>query len=185
MSLKDKYEKEVKSKLKEEFGIKNIMATPKLTKIVINIGTGDAYKSKDSFGKIASDLSSITGQKAKITTARSSIAGFNIRAGMQVGLTVTLRGIRMYDFFERFVSIVLPRLRDFRGVPTKSFDKNGNYTLGLVEHTVFPEIDLAKVEKARGMEITFVTKDGSPEKSKRLLELLGMPFEKPEEKKGK
>ncbi len=169
---------EIRDALAKEFDVKNLMAVPKLTKIVVNVGTSEALKSKDVHAKILNDLMQITGQKPKVTKARISIAGFNIRAGMNVGMVVTLRGKRMYDFWEKLVTIVLPRLRDFRGVPLKSFDKYGNYTLAIVEHTVFPEIDLAKVDKARGMEITFVTSGRSKEQSKRLLELLGMPFEK-------
>ncbi len=178
MSLFETYNKEVKGQLIKEFDIKNVMATPKLTKIVVNIGTGEAIKSKDVSTKIMNDLMIITGQKPKITKARISIAGFNIRSGMNVGMVVTLRGQRMYDFYEKLVKIVLPRLRDFRGVPLKSFDNSGNYTLGIIEHTVFPEVDLAKVDKARGMEVTIVTSTKDKEQSKRLLELLGMPFEK-------
>ncbi len=178
MSLFETYNKEIKGQLVKELDIKNVMATPKLTKIVVNIGTGEAIKSKDVSTKIMNDLMIITGQKPKITKARISIAGFNIRSGMNVGMVVTLRGKRMYDFYEKLVKIVLPRLRDFRGVPLKSFDKAGNYTLGIIEHTVFPEVDLAKVDKARGMEVTIVTSTRDKEQSKRLLELMGMPFEK-------
>lgn len=170
--------KKIQDQLVKEFGIKNVMAAPKLTKIVVNTGIGDNGKNKEVVEKILGDLAAITGQKPKITKARVSIAGFNLRAGMNVGMVVTLRGVRMYDFIEKLVKITLPRLRDFRGVPLKSFDKVGNYTLGVIEHTVFPEIDLAKVDKPRGMEITFVTNTKDGEQSRRLLELLGMPFEK-------
>lgn len=180
MSLYENYNKEIKGQLVKELDIKNVMATPKLTKIVVNMGTGEALKSKEVHAKMINDLTTITGQKPKITKARVSIAGFNLRLGMNVGLTVTLRGKRMYDFYEKLVKITLPRLRDFRGVPLKSFDQAGNYTLGIVEHTVFPEIDLAKVDKARGMEITIVTNAGNKKNSMKLLELLGMPFEKTE-----
>ncbi len=178
MSLYEDYKSKIKSELVKEFDIKNVMAIPKITKIVVNTGIGEAQKSKDVTQKVTDDLATITGQKPKITKARVSIAGFNIRAGMNVGLTVTLRGVRMYDFLEKLTKITLPRLRDFRGVKLTSFDKSGNYTLGIVEHTVFTEIDLAKVDKARGMEITIVTSTKDKEQSKRLLELLGMPFEK-------
>ena len=185
MSLREDYDKTIKKQLVEEFDIKNVMAIPKITKIVVNVGTGEAIKSKEIGAKIANDLAIITGQKPKITKARVSIAGFNIRLGMDVGMAVTLRGARMYDFYEKLVKIVLPRLRDFRGVPLKSFDKAGNYTLGIAEHTVFPEIDLAKVDRPRGMEITIVTSTKDPVLSKRLLELLGMPYSKLEEKGNK
>ncbi len=156
----------------------NIMETPKITKIVINTGIGDTLKSKEALAKIEGDLAAISGQKPKITKARISIAGFNLRAGMNVGMVVTLRGKRMSDFFEKLVKITLPRLRDFRGVKTTSFDKSGNYTLGILDHTVFPETDLAKVDKPRGMEITIVTNVNDREKSRELLTNLGMPFEK-------
>ncbi len=182
MSLYEKYKTEIKGELMKEFGIKNSMAVPRLVKIVVNTGTGEALKSKDVSTKLASDLAKITGQKSKITKARASIAGFGIRAGMNVGMVVTLRGARMYDFLEKLVKIVLPRLRDFRGVALKSFDNSGNYTLGIVEHTVFPEIELANVDKPHGMEITIVTSAKDKEQSRKLLELLGMPFEKETEK---
>ncbi len=182
MSLYQEYNTKIKKELAKQFDIKNTMMIPKLVKIVVNVGTGDAIKSKEAGPKIAQDLALITGQKAKITKAKVSIAGFNIRAGMNVGMVVTLRGQRMYDFYEKLVKIVLPRLRDFRGVPIKSFDKVGNYTLGVTEHTVFPEIDLAKVDKPKGMEITIVTSTKEKDQSKKLLELLGMPFEKETEK---
>lgn len=185
MSLFKDYKTKIKGQLKKELNLTNDMMVPKLVKIVVNTGTGDAIKSKDSLAKVSDDLGLITGQKPKITRAKVSIAGFNIRAGMNVGLVVTLRGQRMYDFYEKLVKIVLPRLRDFRGVPVKSFDQAGNYTLGITEHTVFPEVDLAKVEKAKGMEITIVTSTKDRQESKKLLESLGMPFEKPEERKGR
>jgi len=178
MSLGETYNKEIKKVLAKELGIKNVMMIPKLEKIVINTGTGDAIKNKEAGSKMAQDLAAITGQRPKVTKARVSIAGFNVRSGMNVGMVVTLRGKRMYDFFEKLVKIVLPRLRDFRGVPVKSFDQSGNYTIGIAEHTVFPEIDLAKVDKPRGLEITFVTSTKDNKQAKKLLELLGMPFEK-------
>jgi len=178
--LKDKYEKEITPTLKEEFGIKNPMATPKIIKVVVNMGVGEMTKSKEIGPSLSRDLAAITGQKPSTRLAKVSIATFGLRRGMPVGLSVTLRGVRMYDFLDKLFSIVLPRLRDFRGVPIKSFDAGGNYTLGLTEHTVFPEIDLSKGANARGMEISIVTTSGSPEKAKRLLELLGMPFEKEE-----
>lgn len=178
LSLREKYTKEVRDKMAQEFGIKNHMAVPKVSKIVINMGTGEAYRNKESYAKLQAELAAITGQKPKIQAARVSIAGFNLRAGMQVGLTSTLRGARMYSFLEKLISVVLPRLRDFRGVSKKSFDQNGNYTLGFAEHIVFPEIDLSAVAKPHGLEITIVSNAGSKEKGLKLLELLGMPFEK-------
>jgi large subunit ribosomal protein L5 len=185
MNMQEEYKTKVKDQLIKEFDIKNVMAVPKITKIVVNVGTGEAIKSKEMHTQILNDMTTITGQKPKVTKARVSIAGFNIRVGMNVGMTSTLRGARMYDFYEKLVKIVLPRLRDFRGVPLKSFDQVGNYTLGITEHTVFPEIDLGKVDHARGLEITIVTSTKDREQSKRLLELMGMPFEKPLEKGNK
>jgi len=177
-SLMEKYNKEVKDKLAEDLSIANKMALPKLEKIVVNMGVGDLVKDKNQMEKVSADLAIITGQKPKVTVARVSVAGFNIRVGQPVGLAVTLRGKRMYDFLQRLIVTTLPRLRDFRGVPLKSFDKSGNYTLGIVEHTVFPEIDITKVNKPRGLEITIVTNTRDLKKSRKLLELLGMPFEK-------
>ena len=176
--LKEKYQKEIKATLAKEFGVVNSMATPKLSKVTVNMGVGGLLKNQAGMDALKKDLAQITGQAPAIRKARVSIASFSIRAGMPVGLSVTLRGEKMYSFLDRLFSIVLPRLRDFRGIPTKSFDKSGNYTLGLVEHTVFPEIDIAKSAPAHGMEITIVTTAKNKEESKRLLELLGCPFEK-------
>lgn len=176
--LKDKYESEVAPTLMEEFGIKNPMAIPKIIKVVVNMGVGEMAKNKEIGPSLSRDLAMVTGQKPSTRLAKVSIATFGVRRGMPVGLSVTLRGARMYDFLDKLVSIVLPRLRDFRGVSAKSFDVKGNYTLGLTEHSVFPEVDLAKATSPHGLEISIVTTSGSPEKAKRLLELLGMPFEK-------
>lgn len=178
--LKEKYQKEVKGKLKQDFDVSNVMAVPVIAKVVVNMGTGEKLRNKDTKEKLMADFALITGQKPRVQAARMSISGFNLREGMPVGLTVTLRRDRMYHFLDKLISVVLPRLRDFRGVPTKSFDKAGNYTLGLPEHTVFPEIDLAKVDRPHGLEMTIVIKHSDPEKSKALLEGLGMPFEKSE-----
>lgn len=175
--LKEKYE-EVKKILSSEFSIKNPMALPRIEKVVVNMGVGELSKNKDLGESLSKDLALVTGQKPSIRLAKVSVASFGIRRGMPVGLAVSLRGERMYHFLDRLFSIVLPRLRDFRGVSPTGFDKNGNYTLGLAEHTVFPEVDPAKVSAPRGLEVTIVIKGGSPEKSKRLLQLLGMPFEK-------
>jgi large subunit ribosomal protein L5 len=164
----------------KEFGVENVMALPKIHKIVVNMGTGMDLRDKGLKEKAVQEFSAITGQKPKIQNARISVAGFNLRAGMPVGLTVTLRGARMRSFLDKLISVVLPRLRDFRGIPTRGFDGMGNYTLGMTEHVVFPEIDLAKVDKMRGLEMTIVTKAGSPEKGRKFLEFVGMPFEKEE-----
>ncbi|HEX6976999.1 MAG TPA: 50S ribosomal protein L5 [Patescibacteria group bacterium] len=180
MGLQEKYEKEVKVNLAKELNIKNVMAIPKITKVVINMGTGDTYKNKDVFAKVAEGVGAITGQKPKVTKAKTSIAGFNLREGQPVGLTVTLRGKKMYAFLEKVISIVLPRLRDFRGIGTKGFDKFGNYTLGFAENTVFPEIDITKIDKPRGLEVTIVTSAKNEKEARKLLDMIGMPFEKKE-----
>jgi len=176
--LKQLYNQEIKLKLIEEFGIKNVSAVPKLIKININVGIGDMLKNKEAKASIEKDFALIAGQKMSERKAKISVATFSIREGMVVGLAGTVRGERMYDFFDKFVNIVLPRLRDFRGVKRTSFDKGGSYTLGLTDHTVFPEIDAAKAAPSHGMEITFVTNAGSKQTGERLLELLGMPFVK-------
>ncbi len=178
--LQEKYEKEVKAKLAEDFAIKNKMAIPAVTKVVVNMGIGEAAKNQQSMDALKRDLALITGQAPSTRNAKVSIASFSLRAGMPVGLSVTLRGERMYSFLDRLFSIVLPRIRDFRGVPVKSFDQKGNYTLGFTEHTVFPEIDPTKSAAAHGMEVTIVTSAGTPEKAKALLTLLGCPFVKEE-----
>lgn len=178
--LQDKYQKEAMKTLQEEFSIKNVMATPRLNKVVVNIGVGEIARNKELKENLLRDMATITGQKPSERKAKVSIATFNLRAGTPVGLTVTLRGTKMYSFLDKLYSIVLPRLRDFKGVSTKSFDKAGNYTLGLAEHTIFPEIDIAKTPNPKSLEITMVVKSSDKEKSKRLLELLGMPFEKDE-----
>jgi large subunit ribosomal protein L5 len=182
--LKEKYNKEVKPALMKEFDIKNVMSVPKVVKVVLNMGVGEAAKSQQNLDALKKDLATVTGQAPSIRNAKTSIASFSLRAGMPVGLTVTLRSERMFAFLDKLFSITLPRLRDFRGVSTKSFDKLGNYTLGLAEHTVFSEIDLGKSAAAHGLEVTIVTTGDSVIKSKRLLELMGMPFVK-EIKEGK
>lgn len=176
--LKEKYEKEIKGELAKEFAIKNKLAIPAMEKIVINMGVGEAAKNQATMDALKRDMSVITGQAPSVRNAKVSIASFSLRAGQPVGLAVTLRGERMYSFFDRLVSIVLPRLRDFRGVSTKSFDNFGNYTIGFAEHTVFPEIDPTKSAAPHGLEITLVTSAKSKEEARKLLELLGMPFEK-------
>lgn len=175
--LKEKYQKEVAKALSEEFKIKNVMRIPRILKVVVNTGIGDAQKNKEAFEKIKTDIAAITGQSPSVRKARVSVASFGLRKGVPVGLKVTLRGNIMYDFLDKLFSIVLPRLRDFRGVKRNAFDKMGNYTLGIVEHNVFPEIDFTK-SSPRGLEITIVVKSDTVEHSYRLLELMGMPFEK-------
>lgn len=176
--LKEKYIKEIAPKLAKEHSIANMMAVPKLVKVVVNTGTGDLTKNKEGYESVIRDLGLITGQKPAVRQAKISVASFNVRKGMPVGLKITLRGDKMYDFVDKLFSIVFPRLRDFRGISDKSFDKSGNYTLGVTEHSVFPEIDPGKVNTVRGLEITFVTSAKDPGISKELLTQLGMPFEK-------
>lgn len=175
--LKQRYEREIVPTLAREFGIDNKMAVPRITKVVLNSGIGEVAKNKEILEQTRRDLSIITGQVPQVRSAKKSVASFGIRRGAPVGLKVTLRGERMYSFLDKLFSIVLPRSRDFRGVSKKSFDTRGNYTLGLAEHIVFPEIDLAK-SLARGLEVTILTSTNDKDKSKRLMELLGMPFEK-------
>lgn len=183
-SLKEKFETEIVKTLMKDLSLKTPMAVPRVTKVVVNMGIGDAAKNKEVVQKSKETLAAITGQQPSVRAARVSIAGFGIRKGMPVGLAVTLRGKRMYDFLQKLFSIVLPRLRDFKGLPLKSFDSSGNYTIGIDEYTVFPEVDLGRVSGVRGLEITIVTSTNDPRKAKRLLELLGMPFEKKEQKHG-
>jgi large subunit ribosomal protein L5 len=175
--LKEKYINEIMPQLSKDLGIKNKFAQPKVTKVVVNIGIGEAIKNKELMQTLKKDLATITGQTPATRKAKVSVASFGVRRGMPVGLMVTLRGSRMYLFLDKLFSIVLPRLRDFRGVSVKSFDKSGNYTLGIAEHTVFPEIDLAR-SQPKGLEITIVTNTKKTDEARKLLELLGMPFEK-------
>jgi large subunit ribosomal protein L5 len=179
-NLKKKYDTEITKTLSKEYAVYNLLALPHLEKVVVNMGIGQAIKNKELLKSAATDLAAITGQRPSVRQAKLSVASFSLRKGMKIGLTSTLRGDRMYDFLERLFSIVLPRLRDFRGLKVTSFDGQGNYTLGITDHTVFPEIDLAKVSTPLGMEVTIVTSTKNKEQAKRLLELLGMPFEKEE-----
>jgi len=174
--LKTRFEKEVAPALLKEFNMKNPMAVPQLHKIVVNMGVGEATQNAKVLDPAANELGQITGQKPIITRAKKSIAAFKVRAGMPIGAMVTLRGDRMYEFFDRLVNVVLPRVRDFRGVSTKSFDGRGNYTLGLHDQLIFPEIDYAKVDKLKGMNVTIVTTARTDEQSRALLKHLGMPF---------
>jgi large subunit ribosomal protein L5 len=174
--LQQRYHDEVSAALQKEFGYENVMQVPRLSKIVLNIGLGEALTNAKALDAAAGDLGAIAGQKPIVTRARRSIAQFHVRAGNPVGAKVTLRGERMWDFLERLTRLALPRIRDFRGVPGKSFDGRGNYSLGLREQLAFPEIDYDKIDRLRGLEVSIVTTAKTDEESKRLLQLLGMPF---------
>jgi large subunit ribosomal protein L5 len=174
--LKDRYTKEVVPALKKEYGYMNVMAVPKLEKIVVNMGVGEAIQNAKLLDSASDELSLITGQKPIITRAKKSIASFKLRKGMAIGCSVTLRGERMYEFFDRLVNIALPRVRDFRGLSTKSFDGRGNYTLGLRDQLIFPEVDYAKVSKLKGMNVCLVTTAGTDDEARTLLRFLGLPF---------
>jgi len=176
--VKQAYHKDIVRQMMERHGYKNPMAVPRLRKIVVNMGVGEASANIKILDSAADQLGLITGQKAVIRRARKSIANFKIRKDMPIGCTVTLRGDRMYEMFDRLVSVALPRVRDFRGLPTRSFDGRGNYTLGLKDQLVFLEINYSKVDKVHGMNLTIVTTAKSDEEAKNLLELLGMPFRK-------
>lgn len=178
MSFKDFYNSEVKKKLKDELKLKNIMEVPKVIKIVINVGAGEAVTSKNVLVKIQEQVGLLSGQKPVITRARKSISAFKIRKGLPIGVKVTLRSEKMYGFLEKLIKIVIPRLRDFRGINEKSIDQNGNLNLGFTEQTIFPEIDFDKIDKIRGLEVTLVTNARSREKGKKLFEVLGVPFRK-------
>lgn len=177
-NLEEKFEKEMVKSLQVKLGLKNRMAVPKISRIVVNMGVKDAIADKKNLEKASVVLAQITGQKPKVTKAKTSIAAFKLREGQEIGLMTTLRGKRMYDFFEKLVNIVLPRLRDFHGVRKTSFDGRGNYSLGFAEFTVFPEIDEGKVERVQGMEVNIVTTAKNNKDGFALLEMLGMPFEK-------
>ncbi len=174
--LRTRFEKEVSVALAKELDLKNPMAVPRLHKIVVNMGVGEATQNAKIMDPAVNELGQITGQKPVVTKAKKSIAAFKVREGMPIGAMVTLRGDRMYEFFDRLVTIVLPRVRDFRGVSTKSFDGRGNYTLGLHDQLIFPEIDYAKVDKLKGMNVTIVTTARSDDQARSLLKHLGMPF---------
>jgi large subunit ribosomal protein L5 len=174
--LHEKYVKEVAPALKKELELKNFMAVPKLHKIVINMGVGDATQNAKLMDPAVNELGQIAGQKPVVTRAKKSIAAFKVREGMAIGAMVTLRGEKMYEFLDRFISVTLPRVRDFKGVSTKSFDGRGNYTIGLKDQLIFPEIDYAKVDKMKGMNVTIVTTAKSDNEARALLKQLGMPF---------
>jgi large subunit ribosomal protein L5 len=174
--LRERYVKEVVPGLKKEFGYGNVMAIPKITKIVVNMGLGEATQNAKIVDTGADEVGRITGQKPVVTRAKKSIAQFKVRKGMPIGTMVTLRGERMWEFLDRLISVALPRVRDFRGVSPRGFDGRGNYTLGLKDQLLFPEIDYMKVDKARGMNISVVTTAKTDEESRKLLQLLGVPF---------
>ena len=174
--LWDFYDQQVRGKLQQQFGFKNLHQIPRLKKIVLNVGMGDASKNPKGLDAAVAELAAITGQRPVVTRAKKAIANFNLREGQPIGCAVTLRGARMYEFLDRFISIAVPRMRDFRGLPSKSFDGRGNYTLGIKEQMIFPEIDYDKVERIHGMDITFVTSAGRDDTALALLRELGMPF---------
>jgi large subunit ribosomal protein L5 len=174
--IKEAYVKQVAPRLLKERGYPGVMAVPRLTKVVVNMGVGEATQNIKVLDAAMEELTKITGQRPAVRRARKSIAAFRLRQGMPIAATVTLRGDRMYEFVDRLLNVALPRVRDFRGVPTNSFDGRGNYTLGLKDQILFPEVDYAKVEKLRGMNVTFVTTARTDEESRLLLSYLGMPF---------
>jgi len=176
--LKERYRKEIIPTLMELRGYKNIMQVPRLDKFVLNIGLGEAIQNAKALEAAERDLAAISGQHPVTTRAKKSIASFRLRAGMPIGLKVTLRGERMYDFFDKLVNAVLPRMREFQGVSRNSFDGSGNYTLGIKEQTLFPEVDYDKIDKVRGLEVSIITTAKTDEEGRHLLELLGMPFAK-------
>jgi large subunit ribosomal protein L5 len=176
--LKERYKKEIVPSLVEKFNYSSVMEVPKLEKIVINMGVGDAVANAKSLDTAVEELSALAGQKPVVTKAKKSIAGFKLREGMPIGAKVTLRGERMYDFLDKLISISLPRVRDFRGISKKAFDGRGNYTLGIKEQLIFPEIDYDKVNKVRGMDIVIVTTANTDEEARELLTQVGMPFQK-------
>ena len=174
--LFEQYKQEITPKLMEKFAYKNVMQVPKIEKVIINIGVGEAIQNPKALDGAVSDLMIITGQKPVITKAKKSIAGFKLREGMPIGCKVTLRGERMYDFLNRLINIVLPRVRDFRGVSPQAFDGRGNYSLGIKEQTIFPEIEYDKIDKIRGLEVVIVTTAKTDEEARELLKSMGMPF---------
>lgn len=174
--LREKYQKEIVPALMQEFKFKSVMQVPRLTKIVVNVGVGEAVQNSKALDAAVGDITTITGQKPVITKARKSIASFKLREGMPIGVMVTLRGDRMYDFYDRLVHLSLPRIRDFRGLSRRSFDGRGNYSLGLREQIVFPDIDYDKIDKLRGLEVVIVTTAVDDAQAYALLKRLGMPF---------
>lgn len=180
MTFKNFYNKEVVPELKKDLGIKNLHSVPRVMKVVVNVGCGEASQNKNVIDRVSEDLGLITGQKPLIAKARKSVSAFKIRKGLPIGVKVTLRGDRMYVFLEKFFKIVLPRVRDFRGIPPTSFDGQGNLNIGLTDQTLFPEIDYDKIDKIRGLEVTIVTNTKNDAESKKLMEKLGLIFKKEE-----
>jgi large subunit ribosomal protein L5 len=178
-ALKQRYDTALRDELRKQFGFKNVMQIPRLDKIVVNIGMGEAIGNAKAMDAAASDLAQITGQRPVVTKSRRAISNFKLRIGMPIGLKVTLRGERMWHFYEKLVTVALPRIRDFQGIPDRSFDGRGNFSLGLKEQLVFPEIDYDKIDRLRGMEITIVTTAKTDEEARALLRGLGMPFKAP------
>lgn len=174
--LKERYTREVVPELRKELGIENSMAIPRLEKIILNMGMGEAVANPKVLEGAVAELSAIAGQKAVVTKAKKSIATFKLRTGMPIGARVTLRGERMWEFLDRLINIALPRVRDFRGVPTKAFDGRGNYTLGIRDHFIFPEIDYSRTDKSKGLNVTIVTTAGQDDRARTLLRALGLPF---------
>lgn len=178
MTFKEYYNQEIVEKLKKELKLKNVLAVPKIIKIIINVGAGEAVTNKNVIEKIQEQISTIAGQKSIITKARTSVSAFKIRKGLAIGVKVTLRGKRMYQFLEKLIKIVIPRLKDFRGISDNNVDQNGNLNIGFPEQIIFPEIDFDKIDKIRGLQVTVVTNARSKEKGKKLFEMLGIPFKK-------
>jgi large subunit ribosomal protein L5 len=176
--LRDRYSQEIVPQLREQYQYKSPMQIPRLSKIILNMGLGEAIQNVKILDSAAAELSQISGQKPVITKARQSIAAFKLRKGMPIGCMVTLRGDRMYEFFDKLVNIALPRVRDFRGISSKALDGRGNYTLGIKEHLIFPEIDYDKIDKIKGMNITIVTTAKTDDEARTLLALMGMPFKR-------
>ncbi len=175
--LKNKYNSEVVPSMMQKFGYKNIMQVPRLEKVILNMGVGEAIQNAKAIDAAVNDLMVVTGQRPVVTKAKKSIAAFKLRAGMTVGCKLTLRGDRMYEFVDKLVNVALPRVRDFRGVSSKSFDGRGNYAMGVREQLIFPEIEYEKIDKVRGMDIIFVTTARTDEEARELLRLMGMPFQ--------
>ncbi|MFN0145575.1 MAG: 50S ribosomal protein L5 [Dehalococcoidia bacterium] len=176
--LREKYDQEVLGAMREQYNYGNVMEVPRLTKVVVNIGMGEALTDANAMDKAVDDVANITGQKPIINRAKKSIANFRLREGNPIGVSATLRGARMYEFLDRLIAAALPRIRDFQGLNPNAFDGRGNYSLGLREQLIFPEIDYDKVDKVRGMQVTIVTTAKNDEEGRRLLELMGMPFKK-------